>query len=202
MSEIDNSKHLLIGSFLGLPLYQLLEDNNSLAHRNPQDRHQMPQHFLRASVPKGALVIGGGSGEHPAIALYDPTHCVARYLQFCLEARQSEIDAELERACANMQGDLQTLEYCNWTNQDHLDFRQRCGFFYRYQDELTFEGWLLISVGEFIFHMIPSFNNEIDAWYQKYADAATYWFNIVTIPYEKCYGGNGRYRFKIVDTEN
>jgi hypothetical protein len=188
---------------LGVPIYQLLDDNCSLGHRNPQDRHQIPKHLSLPVVPKGAIVIGGGSGEHPAIALYDPVHCVARYLQYCLHLQPSKIGTDLEAACANMQGDLQTIEYCNWTSQNHLDFRKRCaGVYASYQDDLSFEGWLLAVVGEFLFHVVPTFNPQVQAWHQNYASDATCWFQIISIPYEPgSYGGNGRDRFRIVDTE-
>ena len=146
MSAIDTSRHLRIGMLLGVPIYQLLEDNRSLGHRNPQDRHQIPKHLILPVVPRGAIVIGGGSGEHPAIALYDPVHCVARYLEWCLHFEPSKIDEGLKAACAHIQGDLQTIEYCNWRNQDHVDFRKRCGALYdHYQHDLTFEGWLKIK---------------------------------------------------------
>jgi hypothetical protein len=102
-----------------------------------------------------------------------------------------------------MQGDFQTIEYCNWTNQDHLDFRRRCaGLYALYQDDLTFEGWLLASVGEFIFHVIPSFSPEVQTWHKKYGSDATCWFQVISVPYEPGpYGGNGRDRFRIIDTE-
>jgi len=152
-------------------------------------------------VPKGAIVIGGGSGEHPAIALFDPDHCVARYLEFCMRFEPSKIDSGLKKACANMQGDLQTIEYCNWKNQDHLNFRKRCaGLYEPYRDELSFEGWLLMAVGEFIFHVIPGYSANIKEWHSKYHLLASCWFNAIAIPYEP-YGGNGRDRYKIVDTE-
>ncbi|MEX0718300.1 MAG: hypothetical protein WD066_17025, partial [Planctomycetaceae bacterium] len=201
MSAIDNSKHWRIGMLLGIPLYQLLEDNHSLGHRNPQDRHRIPKHLNLPTVPSGAIVIGGGSGEHPAIALYDPNHCVARYLEFCMRFEPSRIDAELTAACANMQGDLQTVEYCNWKSQDHSDFRRRCsGLYDSYRDELSFEGWLLIVVGEFLFHVLPTYSVPIQNWRRKYRAEATCWFNAISIPYDS-YGGNGRDRLRIVDTE-
>jgi hypothetical protein len=201
MSAIDGSSHLRIGMLLGVPLYQLLEDNLSLGHRNPQDGHQIPKHLIHPTVPSGALVIGGGSGEHPAIVLYDPNHCVARYLEFCLRFEPVKMDAELRTACANMQGDFQTVEYCNWRNQNHLDFRRRCSWLYDpYRDELSFEGWLLIAVGEFIFQLIPSFSPLVLSWHQKYQAEVMCCFHAVSIPYEP-YGGNGRDRFRIVDTE-
>ena len=189
---------------LGIPLYQLIEDNRSLGRRNPQDGHQMPKHLISHVVPKGAIVIGGGSGEHPAIALHDPDHCVARYLEFCMRREPSKMDPSLKKACANMQGDLQTVEYCKWTNQDHMDFRQRCsglyGLYGLYEDEPSFEAWLLLAVGEFVFHVLPTYSTMIQSWHQKYRTESTCWFNAVSIPYDS-YGGNGRDRCKVVDTE-
>jgi hypothetical protein len=203
MSAIDNSKHLRIGMLLGIPIYQLLEDNHSLGHRNPQDKHEIPRHLILPTVPRGAIVIGGGSGEHPAIALYDPVHCVARYLQYCLEFQPSKIGGDLAAACANMQGDLQTIEYCNWTSQNHLSFRERCaGVYATYQEDMTFEAWLLVVIGEFLFHVVPGFHPRVQTWHGTYVSEAIHRFQIVSIPYETApYGGNGRDRFRIVDTE-
>lgn len=201
MSAIDTSKHLRIGLLLQVPIFQLLEDNVSLGHRNPQDGHQIPKHLILPTVPRGALVIGGGSGDHPAIALYDPDHCVARYLEFCMRFDPLKVDHDLKQACANMQGDLQTIEYCGWSSQDHLAFRERCsGLYGPYQDELSFEGWLLMVVGEFLFHVIPTYSPRIQSWHQSYRTEATCWFKLVSIPYDS-YDGNGKDRLKIVDTE-
>jgi len=204
MSDIDISKHHRIGMLLGVPIYQLLEDNDSLGHRNPQDGHRLPEHLILPVVPRGAIVIGGGSGEHPAIAFYDPLHCVAKYLEWCLHFEPSKkIEPDLKAACANVQGDLQTIEYCNWTNQNHLDFRKRCaGLYAFYQDELSFEAWLLAALGEFLFHVMPGISPLVEGWHQKYAGEATCWFRVVSIPYQRePYGGNGRDRFRIADTE-
>jgi len=201
MSAIDDVKHFRLGSFLGLPLYQPL-GNAILVHRNPQDGHRLPQHFnLVENVREGVLVLGGGSGEHPAIIFHDPDHCVARYLEFCLRFDPPAVDENLTAACANMQGDLQTIEYCDWTSQNHIDFRERCAYRFRHHnDELSFEAWLLMSVGEFIFHVIPSFSSCIQRWRAQYAEQATCWFQNVQIPYDS-YWGNGKDRFKILDTE-
>jgi hypothetical protein len=202
MSAIDTSRHLRIGMLLGVPIYQLLEENTSLGHRNPQDGHRIPDHLSLPTVPKGAVVIGGGSGEHPAVALYDPLHSVAKYLEWCLRYESSQIESDLKVACVNMQGDLQTIEYCNWTNQHHVDFRKRCaGLYAFYQEDLSFEAWLLVTVGEFLFHVMPSFNPQVQVWHDKYCSKATCSFQAISIPYEASYGGNGKDRFRIVDTQ-
>ncbi|HEY1170610.1 MAG TPA: hypothetical protein VGH19_04500 [Verrucomicrobiae bacterium] len=202
MSAIDTIEHLRIGSFLGLPLYQPLGINpTSLVHRNPQDGHRLPKHLIMTdNVCAGVLVLGGGSGEHPAIVFHDPDHCVARYLEYCLHFDPPVPDPNLTAACANMQGDLQTIEYCDWTSADHLDFRERCAYQFRhYKDEISFEAWLLMSVGEFVFHTIPSYSDRIQGWRNQYAEQATCWFRNVLIPYDS-YDGYGKNRFKILDT--
>ena len=201
MSSIDTSKHLRIGMLSGVPIYQLLEDNHSLTQRNGQGGHRMPEHFVDSFVPAGAIVIGGGSGEHPALALYDPDHCVARYLHFCLDFDSMEIPPELESAWANMQGALQTLEYCEWQSQDHVDFRRRCfGLYEVYKDEMTFEAWILVAVGDFLFQLIPNYSPQIRKWHAMYHSDGMYCLNAICVPYDS-YGGNGRDRFRVVDTE-
>jgi len=200
MSAIDTTYHFRIGEFLRVPLYQPL-GNAHLVHRNPQDGHRIPQHLMLVeNVRPGVLVLGGGSGEHPAIIFHDPDHCVARYLEYCLQLGESAVDQTLKTACENMQGDLQTIEYCDWTNQNHIDFRERCAYAFRhFKEEMRFEAWLLMSIGEFVFHLIPTFSPRIQSWHKNYT-GQTFWFKNVQIPYDT-YCGNGKDRFKIVDTE-
>lgn len=65
MSYIDTLEHQLMGHFSGVPVYYLLEPS--------EDTYE----FI---APKGAITIGGGGGEHPAIVFPNPQKCAAHYV--------------------------------------------------------------------------------------------------------------------------
>lgn len=65
MSEIDCYQHQLVGLIAGVALYHPL------------------QQFDRDGVDDSVLLIGGGSGEHPA-AILQPRRCVANYIDHLL----------------------------------------------------------------------------------------------------------------------
>ena len=198
MTELGSTKYL-IGMLLGVPLYQPLPGERF--HRNTQDGRRIPKHLIwPAEFDDQMLVLGDGSGGHPAIVFADVDHCVARYLRWCLGLEAVEADATLKAGCANMQGDIQTIEYWNWTNKNHLVFRRRCSFFYsHFEGRMSFEGWLLASVGEFVFHVIPSFSPVINDWHKKYTDRARKEFKSILIPYPPILSPD-RLRFRIIDT--
>lgn len=184
MSAIDDSKHVLLGYFLGLPVYLLEENNSLLGHRNPQDGHRIPEHLSLPVIPCGSIVILGGTHVSQVLAFYDPVHCVARYIQFNRQFDPDRIGPDILKACKNLQGDLQTIEYCNWTNQAHLDFRQLCqGAYARYQEMLGFEGWLLLVVGDFVYHVMPSIDPSIGSWRDTHGLELPLTFELISAPY-------------------
>ena len=67
MSYIDTRDHSYVGKFLGLPLYHPLQEY-------PTDDE------FYANVSN--LVLGGGSGEHPALVIKNPAACVLAYVEF------------------------------------------------------------------------------------------------------------------------
>jgi len=197
MSEIDGIQHLRIGLFFGVPVYQPLVTGD-IGYRNPQDRHRLPpQMYPLKNVDVCCLLIGGGSGEHPAIIFRDVEHALARYIVFA--SSKNEIPQEISSKAKAVQSDLQTIEYCNWKNEDHIDFRKRCEFdFNLHADQMSFEGWLLLNVGEFLFHLIPSYTMGTKRLVQLVPWEPLIWFQNILPPYDK-YRGNGKNRFKIID---
>jgi len=197
MSEIGSTPHLLVGMFFGIPVYQPLGTGN-IGYRNPQDGHRLPpQIYPLNNVDVCTLLIGGGSGEHPAIVFHDVEHAVARYIVFASSG--DEIPQEISDKAKAIQGDLQTIEYCDWNNETHVEFRKRCDFQFRLSaDEMSFEAWLLLNVGEFVFHMIPGYTMGTKRLTKLAPQVPMISFQNILIPYEK-YDGNGRNRFKIVD---
>src|SRR5688500_12911165 len=72
MSDIDLILHYRVGLFATLPIYMAREDGCWLGRPRAPD----PSSVMR----KGDLAIGGGGGEHAALVIHSPVHCVARFL--------------------------------------------------------------------------------------------------------------------------
>jgi|GEM_PF-5741411 len=198
MSDIDTCKHLRLGLFLGIPLYEILQDTDALHSVNNQDHLNLPKHHEKAFVAKGSLALGGGSGEHPALIFHNPTYCVARYLIDILPTDSANSDHELVAKSCCIQEDLQTLEYCKWTHMDHIRFHDQCRHLYLsygIEPEYSFEAWLMMIVGAFLFHVNPSYNATIQSWRDKFPNTPVC-FNLIAIPYER-YSGMGHNKFKI-----
>src|SRR5688500_14847587 len=197
MSAIDTIKHRRIGLFYDIPVYQPLE-SGVLGYRNLQDEHRMPPQIRQDNIDVACILIGGGSGEHPAIIFHDIEHGVALYIDYY--KIQPEILPDIALKTSAHQGYLQTIQYSNWTNQDHVDFRKRCSFrFDHFVADLCFEHWLLLNVGEFVFHLMPAFSKRTLKWKDSLgSNHLRPLFDGITIPYGPYYG-NGNDRFRIVD---
>jgi hypothetical protein len=184
MSDIDTFRHEFVGLFLGIPIYHPLEPGQ-LGWRAIGDRHRLQhQEWGRPNCDPASLVLGGGSGEHPALIFHDVEHAVARYLAWNYDPQA--LPAEVLNK-ATSQDDAQTLEYCNWTSLDHRNFYQRCRFEYRiHRRDLRFESWLLLVMGEFALLSLDSLFPVVAGW--KAAVAPEWWepsFSVVTYP---CHG--------------
>jgi hypothetical protein len=143
MSHIDSFKHSLVGELFGLPVYRALEDIEG---------------NFRCKF--GHLLIGGGSGEHPAMVLENPIAMVARF-----------IDAELlslgysEENIARWESvyvpylefdNSKLLTFYEWNIDTFHSFYQRCsGGYQLHRDRMQFEDWLILGFGEFIFFSMP-----------------------------------------------
>jgi hypothetical protein len=84
MSYIDTFDHELVGFFAGLPLYRPLE---IVAGSGGDEFGCTPLQ----------LVLGGGSGEHPAVVLAQPRAAVVWYLQATLPADRPALSQEPQR---------------------------------------------------------------------------------------------------------
>jgi hypothetical protein len=197
MSEIDGIPHLRVGIFFGLPVYQPLAAGD-IGYRNPQDGHRLPpQMYPLNNVDVCCLLIGGGAGEHPAIIFRDVEHAVARYIVFA--SSNNETPLQIADKAKAVRGDLQTIDYCNWRNEDHIAFRKRCESIYNFHaDTMSFETWLLLNVGEFLFHVIPSYTMGTKRLVELLSWEPFISFQSILTPYSK-YDGNGKNRFLIVD---
>ena len=154
MSHIDSFRHAIVGDFIGLPVYLSLEDMDG-----------------DIRCPAHSLMIGGGSGEHPALVISDPCAAVARFLDEELPSlRMSRKLREAWRdsyASHRQQDDAGILTFCRWTGDDHEAFRRRCETtapchsYGVYRAEKSLYQWLILGVGEFIFFAIPGLAPDI-----------------------------------------
>lgn len=148
MSHIDSFRHQLVGSFIGLPVYLPLEDIRGDFNCTTRQ-----------------LVIGGGSGEHPALVLQDPPGAVAEFLSEAL--RMIKLDAHEDKAWRAAFEPFLPDRICNvitfhdWDVETFHSFYELCrspGAENPFSGErgcLELEYWLVRGLGEFVFYALP-----------------------------------------------
>ena len=162
MSHIDSFKHELVGLFGGLPVYHPLEDIKGDFTCNEEQ-----------------LLLGGGSGEHPALVIKDPLAAVAWFLHEELASLDNDDikphEYPLKKHVAewklvindHLKWDYKDhLEFCEWSVSDYRSFYERCSSCAmpnQYDDEsdISFEEWLILGIGEFVFFAMPTLAEEI-----------------------------------------
>lgn len=185
MSHIDSFKHEIVGNFGRIPVYHPLEEIEGDFICGP-----------------GNLLIGGGSGEHPAIVVRNPTAAVAEFLSYELSHYSSEDDVKeypilkvkakwlkIIKPHFNLRHN-RIIEFCEWHVSTYVNFEEHCrseGLQNPYdpaRHERGFEDWLIVSLGEFIFYAMPQLASEIVSKLHKpytYFHHITY-NNIMVIP--------------------
>lgn len=181
MSHIDSFRHEIVGLFGNIPVYHPLED--------------IEGDFIANA---GQLIIGGGSGEHPALVFTDLHACVAAFLNdqlLSLEGvgygdRGFELRKQLEDWAAVYTSYIKApdavLAYYQWEDETHEQFNALC-----HSDALlnpcyeeNIEHWLLLSMGEFVFFALPEMASKITSHlqhpYQHFKHS--YYNNILIIP--------------------
>lgn len=178
MSYIDLFKHNLLGHFLLLPIYLPLENSNG-------------EEF---SFTTENLVIGGGSGEHPAIVIHNLDKVVAMYLLHCLitlEENGQEIPQEIYDQLYDLANDKRkVLEFCNWSIDTYRNFAEmvdkyalnpaQCSIF---DGAINYEDYLASAIGEFLYHSIPEIVPNFEKFKQiNVGDYARFFFHAVSCP--------------------
>ncbi|MBF0324494.1 MAG: hypothetical protein HQL42_05420 [Alphaproteobacteria bacterium] len=148
MSHIDSFRHAQVGSLAGIPVYLSLEDIDG--------DFRCPSH---------SLIIGGGSGEHPAATLSDPLRAVAFFVVTELPSLKLRptVRAQWTQACQPFltQTDKPIVTYFDWLPEDHDNFRASCrsplleNSYAICADDMEFDDWLALGLGEFIFFAMP-----------------------------------------------
>ncbi len=197
---MDPSYNFVVGYFMGIPVYQPL-------YSACVDMFRFDKR--RENAEPRQLVLGGGSGEHPAIIFNDLEYCVA----VLLTSKWSPVDSDptndiYECTRRYSTSDYIPVEFCNWRSDYHLEFRKRCesaySFFanensYKYEDDevfidvdgtelrnppgTSFERWLCFNIGEFVYAALPDITPTIQRWREKLGPIKYPWFrNVLVLP--------------------
>lgn len=196
MSHIDSFKHEVVGLFGSVPVYHPLEEIEGDFKAHP-----------------GQLVLGGGSGEHPAMVIEQPEQAVALSLQHHLEPLKNPKLKEKYYPLKRMIGKWEpviepflqdsidkALQFYGWDSEDFERFEELCKSpampnpYWRGD----FTQWLVLSFGEFIFFAMPRLAPEImdklgDSPYQHFRHIE--YNNIGLIPPNMPVYANGGNRF-------
>ena len=151
MSHVDSFQHEIVGRFAGLPVYHPLEVIDGDFHCTPNQ-----------------LVLGGGSGEHPALVVAQPQAAVACFLDTELAPQRGvhvtgwkpAIEQHLDYNHGN------NLVFHDWSIADFANFDARCrssALLNPYDDglEMSVEHWLVLGFGEFVFFAMPELASEL-----------------------------------------
>jgi hypothetical protein len=136
---------------------------------------------------KGELTIGGGSGEHPALVVHEPTHCVARFLydMFPQDASARSFPSAADR---------NRFTFCNdFPEQEWI--QEFAPFYSHWSDTISFTDWVAIEIGQFVYHTIPDFYDSVSEWRRIYGDLEVQ-FTMCSISWDR-YLGNGSDLFTI-----
>lgn len=153
MSHIDSFKHEIVGLFGSIPIYHPLEEIDG-----------------DFQADETQLILGGGSGEHPAMVIENPVKSVALFLKKKLEPlkdpKLKEKYYPLKRLIPDWEPVIdpllpgapeEVLKFYDWEPEDFERFEKLCqspamanGFW-----RGNFQEWLVLSFGEFIFFAMP-----------------------------------------------
>jgi hypothetical protein len=147
MSYIDTFDHELVGFFAGLPLYHPLE---AVAGSGGEQFGCTPRQ----------LVLGGGSGEHPAVVLRQPPAAVVAFLQAALPADAPALAPESQQLLDDIPPFDECLHFAGWSIAYFMAFHKRCrapSFVTPYDAEQVgaLEAWVLRNLGEFVYFAMP-----------------------------------------------
>jgi hypothetical protein len=147
----------------------------------------------------GQLILGGGSGEHPAMVLSDPQAAVAYFLsQELCKLKSNDANPENFPLATQRDAWMPVLEsfirppqelfvYFEWTEEQHEAFRNRCqnNPLHEYHiNELGFHSWLVRSFGEFVFFAMPDLAPELASRLKNPNSCVrhSYYNNIMMLP--------------------
>ncbi len=153
MSYIDSFDHELIGYIGYLPVYRVLE----VIHGDSWGGDDF-------SATPDNLILGGGSGEHPALVVHQLASLVVRFLY-------DQITEDEAQALSQDEQDYlhhwyyagNTLEFCQWSVRQYADLQQMAAstaFITPLSEQQEVENWLMLTLGELIYYALPELNPE------------------------------------------
>ncbi|MEW9906045.1 MAG: hypothetical protein AB2990_01470 [Candidatus Symbiodolus clandestinus] len=186
MSYIDCFKHELLGYFNGLPIYHPLE--KIIGDGWGQ--------YDFSATPEN-LILGGGSGEHPALVLHNLPALVAQYLLLAIENTENNfpeykisISSKIIDAVTDIYYTKSELEFCAWSMVDMHEFVNNAKSplhstpFQSDANCRNVEGWIEYSIGEFIYYSLPDLlpddSNRLFDEYRKWHMG--YWMRNIVCP--------------------
>ncbi len=153
MSFIDSYDHEYIGTLGYLPIYHPLQ---KITKSVDYDFNASPNN----------LVLGGGSGEHPALVVHKLECIAAHFLYEQLtddeDEQLSNIDTEYLDALVCEPLDS-IFEFCDWSIKDYTSLTQMVkstAFMSPLGEDQEVENWLCQSLGELIYFSLPDLNPE------------------------------------------
>lgn len=156
MSYIDSFDHEFIGYLGRLPLYHPLQVIDGCG---------WGCHDFSASPEN--LLLGGGSGEHPAIVIHHLPSLVARFLTAQLyegdEAKLTDTDKTYIDALLYPDN---RLEFCGWEVSDYARLQtmaENSLFMQPLREGMAVEEWIELSIGELVYYALPDLNPQHQA---------------------------------------
>ncbi|MEP2446300.1 MAG: hypothetical protein ABJI69_03650 [Balneola sp.] len=146
MSHIDSFKHELVGLLGYLPVYHPLE--------------KIDGDF---KCDSSQLLLGGGSGEHPALVIENPTSAVAYFLTEIIE-HEKELEHWEEIISPYLNYDLtELLTFYEWDIERFSSFHKmfKSKSLPNPSNGNDIERWLILGIGEFIFFSMPELAGEL-----------------------------------------
>jgi len=175
MSQVDTFDHEYLGTLGYLPIYHPL-----VSVEDAQEFSCTPENLL----------LGGGSGEHPALIIHRLDALVANFLcEFITDETASVVGMEnvkwLEEAAWTPRTEI--LEYHRWSLRDAARLVQMAespSFASPLRPDQSAEDWLITSLGEFIYYSLPDLNPVPAAVLSaaKNIDIRPIMGNVMTIP--------------------
>ncbi len=142
------------------------------------------------------LVLGGGSGEHPAMVVLDPSSAVAHFLAEELPdlSGMEPLDAVKEHRRAAIERHIiwdidANLEFYEWDIARYSAFFSLCTSHalrnpFDEESNHTVEEWLILGFGEFVFFAMPQLASQliadVDVPYDQFSHMR--YNNIMVVP--------------------
>ena len=149
MSFIDCFGHEYVASFAGLPVYHPLQAISGDFSAGPD-----------------TLLLGGGSGEHPALVIRHLDQVASFYVDYALERVYDPFDPdegiyERSKILRDRVTPYDCLDFVCWNVEDFVDFHARCTSrlmqepFERGGEFGQLEGWLVHHFGKLLCLSMP-----------------------------------------------